>query len=169
MCATKADPSEVMHFIRLGWHRKVLTGMITCLVLALGFVLMRADDPVLITFNPDPTAVRPRKYPLMNPLRNREPESLSEGYLVRLARGDAGFIRRVHAGETAERFVQRETQYPVRSWRIGGRWDGAQGATVMYWVRRGGGYAGGEDLEEEVSFSFSRAPQWALTDFSAIY
>lgn len=115
----------------------------------------------MFRINPDFGSLRPRTYPVMNPLRDRGPERLAERYLGALRKGEVAFVQEPLRG--------RERKWPVRSWRVGGRWDAAGSTAIMYWVRRGGGYAGGTDLEEEVSFQFEKHPEWTYSGFNAIY
>ena len=46
------------------------------------------DRAVLFVVNWDLGAVRPRGFPVMNPLRDRGPERVAEAFLRRMAAGD---------------------------------------------------------------------------------
>jgi hypothetical protein len=130
------------------------TGIMVWLLLA---------PPVLVSFHPDILAVRPRKYLIMNPLRDRRPEFAAGEVLCQLAARDL----RVLGGIASEHIIEREKKFPVRSWRIGGRKDSAGTTSLMYWTRRGGGY-GSE--EEEVWLVVERAgAELRVTDFNAMY
>lgn len=51
-------------------------------------------------------------------------------------------------------------------WRVGSREDKPGKTEITYWVRRGNGYTG----EEEVLFGLTRTGEtWEVESFSAIY
>lgn len=140
----------------------LLAASLPCIAFAV-LLAMRWGDPVLVVFNPDIGAVRPRSYPLMNPFRDRAPERTAEVLLLALQRGDRSRLATLRVSEHVQ---QREEQYPIRSWRIAGRKDGVQGVALAYWVRRGGGY---HPDEEECFITLDRSPVWSVTAFSAFY
>ncbi len=137
-------------------------GLVSLALWATGFVNFQAA-PVAVHFRPDPSMLRPRGYLWLSPLRDRAPEILAQQYLSRLRGGDLSFL------PPASPFRERESRWPLRSWRLGARQDSASRCALRYWVRRGGGYAGASDLEEEAWFLLEHAGTWRLVDFSAIY
>src|SRR5215510_10199186 len=79
--------------------------------------------PVIFSFSPDPTMVRPRNYCLLNPFRDRSPEIIAEKYLNSLRDGDVEAIRPFLGVEEAVHIMDSEKSWPIRSWRIGDRID----------------------------------------------
>ena len=122
--------------------------------------------PVLFEIAPDDT-IRPRYYCVMNPFRDKGPEKLAEQYLDRL-RGGAVESIAPFVGERND-IPDKEKQWPIQSWRIGGRVDTAGESRIMYWVKRGNGY--GEDgYEEAVTFGIIRSGDgWQLKSYGAVY
>jgi hypothetical protein len=76
-------------------------------------------------------------------------------------------IRPFLSKERLDHIMSRENQYPILSWRIGDRSDTSTESSLMYWVRRGGGYP---PIEEEVEFFLKKGSGgWRLSDFTAVY
>lgn len=133
------------------------------MALVAGWLFLSRDVPVVFLFNPDAGAVQPRSYPVMNPFRDRGAEAAAERYLARLRDGDLEVLRHFASAHVRE----REAKYRILSWRIGRHSTDATRASLMYWVRRGGGYFDGE---EEVFVELTRdGSGWKVTSFSAIY
>jgi hypothetical protein len=127
---------------------------------------VRHTRPVLLKFAFEDT-LRPRTHCVMNPFRERGPERVCESYLAQLHSGRVEGIRPFVLKNRADHIISRESQYRIASWRIGDRQDSSTASSLMYWVRRAGGY--GPD-EEEVMFFLKRDRNgWALSDFTAIY
>lgn len=143
--------------------------LIACVVLAiLAIGSMASGRPVLLRLTPDPTELRPRYYCVMNPFRDRAPEQAAEQYLERLKSGDAAVIGELVADrEWRELLIAQETKWPILSWRVSQRQDTANHTELRYWVRRGKGYPG----EEEVDFTIQRSRHGdaRVLTFSALY
>lgn len=99
----------------------------------------------------------------MNPFRDRGAEAAAEMYLARLRDGDLEVLRDIASAHVRE----REAKYRILSWRIGRHSTDATRASLMYWVRRGGGYFDGE---EAVWVELTRdGSGWKVTSFDAMY
>ena len=84
-----------------------------------------------------------------------------------LSHGDTAVLQPLRSKANLDHFLSRESEYRIESWRLGGRWDSSNAVTLMYWVRRGGGYA---PIEEEVHFGVTiKGDRWTVSDYSAIY
>jgi hypothetical protein len=122
--------------------------------------------PVLLRIPPDDT-IRPRYYCLLNPLRDRAPENVAESHLNELREGRVEIIS-PYIGEN-KYLLEKEKEWPIQSWRVGGREDAADKSELMYWVKRGNGYSKG-GYEEEVRFTIVRSGgSWEVESFGAIY
>lgn len=77
---------------------------------------------------------------LLNPFRNRGPESASEQALSQLKEGRClELSRRLSVpDESAKRTCQEESTYPVQSWTLTGREDTPQSVRLRYRVKRRG-------------------------------
>ena len=126
--------------------------------------LTARTNPVLLRFEPDPDAIRPRTWMIMNPFRDRTVERAATEHLQRMRRGDLSTIAILTQDNS--HILAREKQYPVRSWRIADIDEHHSVTRITYWVRRGGGY----NSEEQATFVVDRAvsPPRAVY-FSAIY
>ena|SRR6266508_5257460 len=127
--------------------------------------------PVIFSFSPDPTMVRPRNYCLLNPFRDKSPEIIAEKHLEALRRGDVESIRPFlhHAQEDIHQILDNEKKWPIQSWRIGDRRDRPGETELMFWVTRGGGYYK-DGYEEEVLLWLKQSSSgWSLNSYSAIY
>jgi hypothetical protein len=123
---------------------------------------------VIFSFAVEPDAVRPRNYCILNPFRDKAPEIIAESYLEKMCDGDVESIRPFlqHEADQGQHITANERKWPIQSWRIGRRADKADETEMMYWVTRGGGYSG----EEEVHFRIKKsADAWSLKSYSAIY
>lgn len=124
------------------------------------------DRSVLFVINPDPGMVRPRTYCVMNPFRDRAPERIADRFLSSLGKGDLSVLAIVDEPDRRLHFAQRETEYPIQRWRVGTREAKPDGTELMYWVERGGGYGG----EEEVHFAIvGKGDEAKMIAFSAVY
>jgi hypothetical protein len=145
--------------------RASIAGLLVFAVV-LVMVAVRHNRPVLVKLGLEDT-MRPRTHCIMNPFRERGPERVCESYLSELRSGRVKSIRPFVREDQIDHIVSRESQYRIVSWRIGDRKDSPTASSLMYWVRRGGGYA---PVEEEVMFFLKRDRNgWALSDFTAIY
>jgi hypothetical protein len=135
-----------------------------------GFV--RASGTAGLIVVPDPTLVRPRGYCVLNPFRSRGPEQAAEGVLAQLQGSGPEILKPLLTGcpgDPCRHVLEAERRYPIEAWRIGDRRDEADGVWLMYWVRRGGGYAE-PGYEEEVRFSVRQVGSgWAVEQFGAVY
>ncbi len=128
------------------------------------------DEPVLSKLNLDIGAVRPRAFCIMNPFRDFGPELAAGVILTSLTHGRAREIGYLVQKENLGPVVEYEGKYPISSWRIGhgvdGQINGQYGSSLMYWVRRRGGYPG----EQEVHIETRRIGEiWSVVGFVAIY
>jgi hypothetical protein len=139
-------------------------------VFSVAFLYSTRSRAVVYSFSPDPAMVRPRTYCLMNPFRDKSPEIVAETYLKGMRAGNFESIRPLfHSPEEADRILDNEKKWPIRSWRIGERRDRPGATELMYWVTRGGGYSK-DDIEEEVRFWIKHSgASWSLNSYSAIY
>ena len=137
------------------------------LALILAMYVLRRNEPILFTINPDPAALRARSYCIVNPFRDRGPELAAEACLESLRHGETGVLKPLLPEVNVDHFLSRESEYRIQSWRIGGRWDSLNSARLMYWVRRGGGYP---EIEEEVHIGVAmKGGKWIVSNYSAIY
>jgi hypothetical protein len=135
-------------------------------VAALAVVRVTAGRrPVLFSFTPDPEMVRPRTYCVMNPFRDRTAEKAAERFLRELRAGRET-LRVVADAERREQLAESERKWPLQTWRIGAWEEHGGRAEILYWVRRGNGHHG----EEEVWLAVDRTripPR--VVDFGAVY
>jgi hypothetical protein len=123
----------------------------------------RSHWVVLLSIPPDDT-IRPRDYCILNPFRDTKPEQLAEMYMAKLSVGQVDAISPYI--RSSEMILEHERKWPIKAWRIGDREDAADKTELMYWVTRGNGYVG----EEEVCFEVVRTgDSWEVKTFSAIY
>lgn len=137
-----------------------ITGSAVVILMTIAF--LRPSRPVLLTIAPDPTMVRPRSFCIMNPLRDRTPERASEAILSALRSGRIDVLEQIALQRERADVIESEKKWPIRSWRIGQRRDTDNRSQLMYWVRRGNGYA----YEEEVYFDVDRG---RVVSYGAIY
>ena len=124
--------------------------------------LTRSSWIVLLSIPPDDT-IRPRDYCILNPFRDNQPEKLAE---MCLAKVSAGEVDAISSYRDKEAILELERKWPIQAWRVGSREDKAGKTEIMYWLRRGNGYTG----EEEVLVGLTRTGNtWELESFSAIY
>jgi hypothetical protein len=129
-------------------------------------LFLTRSHPVLVRVPPD-SNIRPRYYCLLNPFRDKAPENVAETYLNKLREGRADVISS-YIGEGKD-IPEKENQWPIQSWRVGNREDISDKSEIMYWVKRGNGYAT-VGYEEEVHFTVVRTGgSWELGSFRAIY
>jgi hypothetical protein len=141
----------------------------TLALLLIGSVVLlylTRSHPVLLRIPPDDT-LRPRYYCVLNPFRDKAPEKLAEHYLNELQAGRVEAIA-PFVGERKD-IPEKEKQWPIKSWRIGDRNDTTERVTMMYWVKRGNGYAN-DEYEDAVVFWMNRSGgDWQVTMYSAVY
>jgi hypothetical protein len=106
----------------------------------------------------------------MNPFRDRSPERESERYLSALRAGHVEVLEQIVSEDARQHIFESERKWPIRSWRIGRRHDTSNASDLMYWVKRGNGYSGWRDYEEEVRFRIvgSRS-ETRVVAFRALY
>jgi hypothetical protein len=139
-------------------------------VFSVAFLYSTRSRAVIYSFSPDPDALRPRNYCLLNPFRDKSPEIIAEAYLKRLRAGDFDSIRPlIHTREEADRILENEKKWPIQSWRIGVCHERPGETELMCWVTRGGGYST-DGVEEEVRFWIKHSGTgWTVNSYSAIY
>jgi hypothetical protein len=138
--------------------------------LSVALLYSTRSRPVIFSFSPDPTMVRPRNYCLLNPFRDKSPEIIAEKYLEDLRRGNVESIRPFLSGqERIQHILDNEKKWSILSWRIGERRDRPGETELMFWVTRGGGYFK-VGYEEEVRLWIKQSGSgWGLNTFTAIY
>ena len=143
--------------------RAILIGVLLVISFVAILYLTRSSWIVLVSIPPDDT-IRPRDYCILNPFRDTQPEKLAEIYLAKLSLGEVDAISSYIRDK--ETILDLERKWPIQAWRVGSREDKAGKTEIMYWVRRGNGYMG----EEEVFFGLTRSGNaWDVESFSAIY
>lgn len=141
----------------------IVLGLIFGTVAALFFA---RSHPVVLRVPSDGT-IRPRSYCLLNPFREKGPETVAIRYLNSLRSGEVQSIS-CCIGEN-KYVLEKEKQWPVQSWRVGDRTDSGGKSDIMFWVKRGNGYSKG-GYEEEVHFTVVKSDnRWELRSFSAVY
>lgn len=120
-------------------------------------------NPVILTLPLDDT-IRPRTYCLLNPFRDKSAERIAESYLHELREGNVAAI--APFVDTRDYVLDNERKWPIRKWQVGsfnyqnGKYE------IRYWVSRGNGYLG----KEEVSFWIEQTSDGLkLKTYSAIY
>ena len=142
--------------------------------ISLFFYIQRSSRPTIVCTSLD-DSIRPQDYCLMNPFRDKQPEVLAEKVLEDLKNRNTDALLpflRESKEDTKNHFLEREKQYKIKYWRIGGRRDSADNISVTYWVGRENYPAGpdGSDALEEVSFYFARESNELKPQvFTAIY
>lgn len=116
---------------------------------------------------PSDETIRPRSYCLLNPFREKHPETIAASYLNRLS---VGQVESVSCCIGENKYVlEKEKQWPIQSWRVGNRTDVGARSDIVYWVKRGNGYSK-DGYEEEVHFTIVNVgKRWELRSFSAVY
>ena len=142
--------------------------LVTVIVVAsvVGLFLTRSR-PVVLRIPPD-DSISPRYYCLVNPFRDRGPETVALNYLSNLRSGQVQSIS-CCVGEN-KYVMDEEKKWPIQSWRLGNRTDSAGRSVILYWVKRGNGYYSEDDYEAEVLFTIVDSGRgWKLGSFSAVY
>jgi hypothetical protein len=149
--------------------RKFLLASMVLTVVSVGILsilFLNRSRSVLLRIPPDST-VRPRYYCLLNPFREKGPETVAASYLNRLRTGEVQSIS-CCIGEK-EYVLEKEKEWPIQSWRVGNRTDTSGRSDILYWVKRGNGYSR-DGYEEEVHFTIVNSDDgWQLESFSAVY
>lgn len=129
-------------------------------------VLLRSH-PVLLKIPTTDDSTNPRYYCIVNPFRDKGPETIAEAHLNRLSDGQ---IETVSCCVGERKYVlEKEKQFPIRSWRLGNRSDDQNGSQLVYWVKRGNGYPA-NGYVSEVHFTVIRVgASWQVLSFSAVY
>ena len=130
-------------------------------------VLLRSH-PVLLKIPTTDDSINPRYYCIVNPFRDKGPETIAETHLNRLS---AGQVETVSCCVGERKYVlEKEKQFPIRSWRLGDRRDDQNGSQLVYWVKRGNGYPAANGYEAEVHFTVIHVgASWQVRSFSAVY
>lgn len=132
----------------------------------IGFLFLTRSNPVVLRIPKDDT-IRPAYYCLLNPFRDRGPETVAASYLSQLRDGHVQSIACCVGNE--KYLLEKEKEWPIQSWRIGNRTDSAGRSDIVYWVKRGNGYSRYAN-EEEVHVTIIRSrDRWELRAFSAVY
>lgn len=131
-----------------------------------GFLFLTRSNPVVLRVPHDDT-MRPRYYCVLNPFRDKRPEIVAANYLDQLR---DGHVQSISCCVGERKYVlEKEKQWPIKSWRVGNRSDSAGRSDIMYWVKRGNGYSQ-SGHEEEVHVTMIRSVNgWQLQSYSAIY
>src|SRR5664279_952286 len=90
-----------------------LVGAIIAVGLTALLFLLRSH-PVLLRI-PLQDATRPRSYCLMNPFRNRAPETVAEAYLTKLREGRLEVISSDIGGSDSNHVLENEKKWPIQS------------------------------------------------------
>ena len=132
----------------------------------LGFLFLTRSNPVVLRIRKNNT-IRPPYYCLLNPFRDRGPETVAESHLNQLR---VGQVQSIACCLGDRKYVlEEEKKWPIQSWRIGNRTDSAGRSYIVYWVTRGNGYSRYAN-EEEVHVTIIRSGDaWKLQSFSAVY
>jgi hypothetical protein len=134
--------------------------------LSVALLYSTRSRPVIFSFSPDPTM----NYCWLNPFRDKSPEIVAEKYLEALCRGDVESIRPFLPGQDrTQHILEREMEFPIRSWRIGDRRDRPGETELLFWVRRGGGYSKDGDEVSVFLWIKQSASGWSLNLYNAGY
>ena len=145
--------------------KRLRTSLIVIIILIPGFLFLTRTKPVVLRI-PKEDTIRPAYYCLLNPFRDRGPETVAATYLSQLRDGHVQSIA-CCVGER-KYILEKELQWPIQSWRIGDRTDSAGRSEIEYFVKRGNGYS--RYGEEEVHVTIIRSgDRWELQSFSAVY
>lgn len=131
----------------------------------MGFLFLTRSNPVVLRIPKDGT-IRPRHYCILNPFRDRGPETVAASYLGQLRDGN---VQSIACCVGDRKYVlESEKEWPIQSWRVGNRTDSEGKSEIVYWVTRGNGYS--RYGEEIVHFTIIRSgDRWVLRSFSAVY
>ena len=98
--------------------------------------------------------IRPPYYCLLNPFRDRGPETVAASHLSQLRNGHVQSIACCLGDRTY--ILEKEKEWPIQSWRLGNRTDSAGRSEIIYWVTRGNSYSS-QYGEEEVHLMLTRS------------
>src|ERR1044072_2663469 len=99
-----------MKFVRLS--------LIILIVGSIGFLFLTRSRPVVLRI-PKDGGIRPRHYCLLNPFRDKGPETVAASYFNQLR---AGQVQSISCCVGESKYVlEREMQWPIQSWRLGKR------------------------------------------------
>ena len=146
--------------------KRLRTSLIVIIILIPGFLFLTRSNPVILRI-PMSDTIRPPYYCLLNPLRDRGPETVAASYLNQLREGHVQSIA-CCVGEK-KYILDNEQQWPIQSWRIGNRADSAGRSEITYHVTRGNGYSRYADEEEVHVLIIRSGDGWELQSFSAVY
>lgn len=126
---------------------RVASIVLSVLILGtVGLLFVFRSRPLVLRIPPDET-IRPRYYCLLNPFREKGPETVAGSYLNHL-RG--GHVESISCCIGEKKYVlEKEKEWPIQSWRVGNRTDAAARSDIVYWVKCGNGYSK-DGHEEEV-------------------
>ena len=137
----------------------------TPILVTASLFLLKSKMPVLYTWSTGECSCNPQKC-LANPFRDPTPEHLAERLLDSLKQKQIANLTPLLPPKNSEHFTSLESEYPIKSWRLGDRSDDSKDTSLTYWVTRGGGYP--DDLQP-VFISVKRSPVWCLESYSAVY
>jgi len=149
--------------------KKCFRMLVPSLIVGVVFLLvLLRSHPVLLRIPTTDDSVTPRYYCIVNPFRDKGPETIAETHLNRLS---AGQVEAVSCCVGQREYVlEKEKQFPIRSWRLGDRRDDENGSRLVYWVKRGNGYPAPNGYEAEVHFTVIQVgASWQVRSFSAVY
>jgi len=128
------------------------------------YLYLKRMEPVVFRYGLD-DSIRPKNHCLMNPFRDTAPEDIAVSYLVKMRDGNVAIIE-PFIDKEHKYILEREKEYPIKSWRIGERKDKDGETVIMFWVKRGGSYP----TEESVWFWLNRSNgTWTVKTYNAIY
>lgn len=150
---------------------KVGLGLFALLaVVSLGILFATKDvRPVIICTSLD-HGTRPRQYCVMNPFRNRGPESAAEKVLVELRDGNVNVLQPLLSDEEKQHILENERKYRIKDWHIGSRSSG-DSIDIVYWVERDAqNLAISANYVEEVTLTVAKdSSGWKANQYRAIY
>ena len=146
--------------------QRLRTSLILIIILSTVFLFLTRSNPVVLRI-PLSDTIRPAYYCLLNPFRDRGPETVAATRLNQLRDGHVQSIA-CCLGDR-QYVLEKEKQWPIQSWRLGNRTDSAGQSELTYWVTRGDSYSARYG-EEEVHVTIIRSDDaWELQSFSAVY
>jgi hypothetical protein len=140
--------------------------LIVIIIFIPGLLFLTRSTPVILRIPKDAT-IRPAYYCLLNPFRDRGPETVAARYLSQLR---DGHVESVACCIGDRKYIlEREREWPIQSWRIGNRTDSDGRSEIGYWVTRGNGYSHRYGEEEVHVWLIRSVNGWELQSFSAVY
>ncbi len=107
------------------------------------FLYLTRTNSVILTLPLDDT-IRPKTYCLLNPFRDKSVERIAERYLHELREGNVAAIAPFI--DTRNYILDNERKWPIHKWQVGGFNYQNGRYEILYWVSRGNGYWGKEEV-----------------------